>query len=163
MRYYIDTEFNGTGGQLLSIALVREDGEAFYEVLHAHELVVPWVKEHVVPFFEREPVDRLTAVKKMQKFLRRDCGPHVFIADWPEDLVHFNTMLLRDHGKRNDPFQYACLLLSLPGFDTALASRTPHNALEDARALAHYVELHMAGEADDMAPEDLALVRKACA
>ncbi len=41
MRYYIDTEFNGTGGQLLSLALVREDGLSFYEVLHAHELIVP--------------------------------------------------------------------------------------------------------------------------
>ncbi len=163
MRYYIDTEFNGTGGQLLSIALVRQDGEHFYEVLHAHELVVPWVKEHVVPHFGKNPVERIAAVKAMQKFLRRDKGPHVFIADWPEDLVHFNTMLLRDHGRRNDPLQYACLLLNLPGFDTALASRTPHNALEDARALAHYVELHLAGKADDMTPEDLTLVRKACA
>lgn len=163
MRYYIDTEFNGTGGQLLSIALVREDGESFYEVLHVHELIVPWVQENVVSHFEKEAITRLQVVKKMQKFLRKNSGPHVFIADWSEDLVHFNTMLLRDHGKRNDPLRYACLLLNLPGFDTALASRTPHNALEDARALAHYVELHMAGKADDMAEEDLALGRKACA
>ena len=28
MRYYIDTEFNGTGGQLLSLALVRDIGMA---------------------------------------------------------------------------------------------------------------------------------------
>ena len=106
MRYYIDTEFNGTDGQLLSLALVRQDGAHFYEVLHAHELIVPWVREHVVPHFDQEPVARLQAVKKMQKFLRKDDGPHVFIADWPEDLVHFNRMLPRDQGKRNDPFRY---------------------------------------------------------
>ncbi|WP_271079185.1 3'-5' exoribonuclease [Aurantiacibacter sp. MUD61] len=162
MRYFIDTEFNGTGGQLLSIALVREDGAHFYEVLHAHELIVPWVKEHVAPHFGQEPIARLQVVKKMQKFLRKDAGPHVFIADWPEDLVHFNAMLLRDHGKRNDPFRYACLLLNLAGFDTALASRTPHNALEDARALAAYVEGALAGEHEDMDEADLALVRRAC-
>lgn len=162
MRYYIDTEFNGTGGQLLSIALVREDGVHFYEVLHAHELVVPWVKEHVVPHFGQEAVTRLQAVKKLQKFLRKDSGPHVFIADWPEDLVHFNTMLLRDHGKRNDPFRYACLLVNLAGFDTALASRVPHNALEDARALADYVEKNLSGEIATMDAADLALVRNAC-
>lgn len=32
MRYYLDTEFNGRGGQLLSLALVREDGESIYWV-----------------------------------------------------------------------------------------------------------------------------------
>jgi len=163
MRYYIDTEFNGTGGQLLSIALVRQDGAHFYEVLHAHELIVPWVQDHVVPHFGQEPVARLQAVKKMQKFLRKDAGPHVFIADWPEDLVHFNTLLLRDHGKRNDPLRYACLLLHMPGFDTASASARPHNALEDARALAAQIERNLSGEIATMDPADLSLVQKACA
>ena len=162
MRYYIDTEFNGTDGQLLSLALVRQDGAHFYEVLHAHELIVPWVREHVVPHFDQEPVTRLQAVKKMQKFLRRDDGPHVFIADWPEDLVHFNRMLLRDQGKRNDPFRYACLLLSLPGFDTAGASAVPHNALADARALAAYVEGNLSAERTGMEAADLALLRNSC-
>lgn len=163
MRYYIDTEFNGTGGQLLSIALVRQDGAHFYEVLHAHDLVVPWVKEHVVPHFGQEPVSRLQAVKNMQKFLRKAEAPPVFIADWPEDLVHFNTMLLRDHGRRNDPLQFACLLLHLPGFDTASASKVPHNALADARALADHVERNLSGEIDTMDPADLSLVQRACA
>lgn len=162
MRYYIDTEFNGSGGQLLSLALVREDGTHFYEVLHAHELILPWVKDHVVPHFGLDPVSRAQAVKKLQKFLRKDSGPHVFIADWPEDLVHFNQMLLRDHGKRNDPFQYACLLLNLPGFDTASASELPHNALADAKALADYVEKNLSGEFASMDAADLALVRNAC-
>jgi|TARA_R100000049_G_C1946516_1_gene91876 hypothetical protein len=162
MRYYIDTEFNGNGGQLLSIALVREDGAHFYEVLHAHELVVPWVKEHVVPYFGQEPVARLQAVKTMQKFLRKDAGPHVFIADWPEDLVHFNTMLLRDHGKRNDPLQFACLLLHLPGFSTAGASEIPHNALADAQALAAYIEGNLSGERSGMGKADLTLLRNTC-
>lgn len=162
MRYYIDTEFNGTGGQLLSMALVRENGASFYEVLHAHELIVPWVGEHVVPHFDQEPVDRMRAVKKLQKFLRKDSGPHIFIADWPEDLAHLNTMLLRDHGRRNDPLQFSCLLLHLPGFDTATASEVPHNALADARALADYVEGNLSGTRAGMVPEDLALVRNAC-
>jgi len=163
MRYYIDTEFNGTGGQLLSIALVRQDGAHFYEVLHAHELIVPWVQDHVVPHYGQEPVERLQAVKKMQKFLRKDKGPHIFVADWPEDLAHFNTMLLRGHGKRNDPLQFACLLLNLPGFSTSSASEVPHNALADARALADHVERNLSGELATMGPADLSLVQRACA
>ncbi|HEX9807737.1 MAG TPA: hypothetical protein VGA34_12670 [Alteraurantiacibacter sp.] len=161
MRYYIDTEFNGSGGQLLSIALVREDGAHFYEALHAHELIVPWVKEHVLPILDREPTDRASAVKRLQKFLRKDAGPHIFVADWPEDLAHFCNMLMRDHGKRNDPLQFACLLLHLPGFDTASASANPHNALADALCLHDYVEAHLRGERHEMAAADIALLRGA--
>ena len=135
MRYYIDTEFNGNGGQLISIALVREDGAEFYEVLHAHELIVPWVKAHVMPILEKEPVDRATVTRKLQKFLRKDDGPHSFVADWPEDLVHFCNLLVRVHGKRNDPLRFRCILLQLGWFDTALASASPQNAVADARSL----------------------------
>ena len=166
MRYYIDTEFNGTGGQLLSIALVREDGAHFYEVLPLHELANPWVREHVLPHLDAEPVERLQVVKKLQKFLRKDAkaggGPMVFIADWPEDLSHFCQLLLRDHGKRNDPLQFACLLLHMPHFDTALASLKPHNALADARALAEHVEANLSGKLTEMDAADLDLVKRAC-
>ena len=161
MRYYIDSEFNGTGGQLLSIALVREDGAHFYAVLPMHELVQPWVREHVLPHLGQEPIERLQVVKKMQKFLRKDKGPHVFIADWPEDIAHFCSLLLRDHGKRNDPDRMALLLLDLPGFDTADASAVPHNALEDARALHRRVEAGLAGEAELDAADRL-LLERAC-
>ena len=158
MRYYIDTEFNGSGGQPISIALVRQDGGEFYQVLHAHELIVPWVADHVLPVLDKEPVDRATATKRLQKFLRKDAGPHSFIADWPEDLVHFCNLLMRGHGKRNDPLQFRCLLLHLPGFDTASASARPHNALADAHSLKAYVEAHLTGDRHDMSAADLALL-----
>lgn len=32
MRIYLDTEFNGHGGELISIALVDENGQDFYGV-----------------------------------------------------------------------------------------------------------------------------------
>ncbi|MEN2711627.1 hypothetical protein ACQKOH_00405 [Sphingomonas sp. NPDC092331] len=158
MRYYLDSEFNGNGGQLLSIALVRADGAEFYEVLHAHELIVPWVKANVMPVLERQPIDRATVVKKLQKFLRKDPGPHSFIADWPEDIAHFCRLLVRNHGKRNDPLRFRCLLLDLPGFDTAHASAAPHNALSDARSLRDHVEAGLAPGGEGLSPEDLALL-----
>ena len=37
MRYYLDTEFNGFGGALLSLALVPDDGEEFYVTLECAE------------------------------------------------------------------------------------------------------------------------------
>ena len=59
MRYFIDAEFNGFGGQLISLALVPEDEEAvpFYEVL-ACANTNSWVIDHVVPVLQKQPVIR---------------------------------------------------------------------------------------------------------
>ena len=50
MRYFLDVEFNGFCGELISIALVPElDGAApFYEALDCAK-PTPWVAEHVLP------------------------------------------------------------------------------------------------------------------
>ena len=49
MDYYLDTEFNGFGRQLLSTALVREDGESLYAVLPPPAEPDPWVAANVLP------------------------------------------------------------------------------------------------------------------
>ena len=55
MIYAIDTEFNEDGGEkpitLISIALVAEDGRAFYAVSTGFDplTVNPWVRKHVLP------------------------------------------------------------------------------------------------------------------
>lgn len=163
MRYYVDTEFNGNGGQLLSIALVRQDGLRFYAELPVHELVVPWCKEHVMPLMRGGEclMDRATATKRMRKFLEKDPGPLItFVVDWPEDLLHVMAMLLRDHGKRNPPERFRCVLLSLPGFNTSTASAKPHNAEDDAVALMEFVEQGILdGQDGALHNEDLRLLR----
>ena len=49
MKYFLDTEFNEFGGELISLALVREDGESIYLVYPDLPEYGAWVKEHVVP------------------------------------------------------------------------------------------------------------------
>lgn len=164
MRYYVDTEFNGNGGQLLSIALVRQDGLQFYAELPVHELIVPWCKEHVMPLMVGESpayMDRATVTKKLRKYLEKDPGPlHTFIGDWPEDIRHLMDLLLREHGKRNPPERFRCVLLSLPGFNTADVSRVPHRALEDAVALMEFVEQGILdGQGGALHNEDLRLLQ----
>ena len=50
MRYFIDVEFNGFGGPLISLALAAEDpGTApSYEALPC-DAPEPWVVSHVLP------------------------------------------------------------------------------------------------------------------
>ena len=37
MRYFLDTEYNGIGGALLSLALVPDDGDELYLTFQAAE------------------------------------------------------------------------------------------------------------------------------
>jgi hypothetical protein len=49
VRYFLDTEFNGFGGTLLSLALVPEDGEEFYAIIASDDPLHPWVERNVIP------------------------------------------------------------------------------------------------------------------
>ncbi|MEJ5976475.1 hypothetical protein WG901_07505 [Novosphingobium sp. PS1R-30] len=59
MRYFLDAEYNGFGGELISIALVPEDEATapFYAALVC-AAPTPWVAEHVLPMLDTMPVSR---------------------------------------------------------------------------------------------------------
>ena len=73
MRYFLDVEFNGFGGDLISLALVPEDHttEPFYEALPCAD-AVPWVAGHVIPVLQRQPLPRLELVKKLAAYLEEE-------------------------------------------------------------------------------------------
>ena len=95
MRYFLDTEFNGFGGGLISVALVPEHGDQeFYVALPLPDDVEPWVAQHVVPYLRHVPLgiylelNRADAADHVAAYLEGDDDP-LIIADWPEDLAHF--------------------------------------------------------------------------
>lgn len=55
MKIYLDTEFNGLGGELISLALVSEDGREWYESLPLPPLLDEWVGANVVPLLGDKP------------------------------------------------------------------------------------------------------------
>lgn len=133
MNIYIDTEFNEYRGALISMALVAEDGGVFYGVLECHDPGF-WVAEHVIPKLKASPMSRSAFVSGLATFLDHYESVHL-IADWPEDIEHFLHALVVGPGKRIGPDRFTMeVRRDLP--DTASTSRIPHNALEDARALA---------------------------
>lgn len=139
MRIVIDTEFNGFQGSLISMALVAENGREFYEVLELNEPVDPWVAEHVMPILNKPAIDREQFSAQLANFLAPFGRIHVF-ADWPEDIAHFCGALITGPGRclqLKDPRPQFTINFTLP--NTATTSATPHNALEDARALAKAV------------------------
>lgn len=130
MSLYLDTEFNGFGGRLISLALVSDiDGESFYGILPLPSNIHPWVQEHVIPFLGGDSVPDHVFDHKLINFLhRRDA--EVIYADWPADFVYLLERLYTSNG-----FQYQvfpCLQLLNSG---KLYPKVPHNALSDATAL----------------------------
>jgi len=150
VRYFLDTEFNGFGGALLSLALVPEDGgEEFYATLQCTDAIEPWVDQHVSPFlntvpdaFRDPPLSRRDAALALAHYLQPDEAPFI-VADWPEDIAQFCMLLLTGNGTMVPVPSLRFQILTLFGFSTAANSAVPHNALHDARALRDHVVTHL--------------------
>ncbi len=141
MRYYLDTEFNGFGGALLSLALVPEDGQEFYVTLECDDRIFPWVERNVVPYLDNVPVGlvsprmtRREAADALAAYLGTDPQPEL-VADWPEDITQFCSLLMIGPGQMVPVPPMTFRLLPLQGFSPAANSAVPHNALHDARSL----------------------------
>jgi hypothetical protein len=146
MRYFLDTEFNGFGGDLISIALVPEYGDReYYALLPLPDAVHPWVEQFVLPYLNAvpsgliaPPMPREAVAREIAFYLAPDPEP-VIVADWPEDIAQFNYLIITGPGERVTTSTLAFLLLDNSGFSTAENSQVPHNALHDARALRDFV------------------------
>jgi hypothetical protein len=145
MRYFLDTEYNSIGGELLSLALVPDEGEELYLTFRTDETLVDWVQRHVVPYLDTVPpelqcprLSRQDAAGALERYLRHD-REVVIIADWPEDVAKFCDLMITGQGDMIDVRDVTFRLLPLSNFSTAQNSKVPHNALHDARALRdHY-------------------------
>jgi len=146
MRYFLDTEFNGFGGALLSLALVPDDGgEEFYITLECEDPIDAWVERHVIPYLDAVPEElkgprlpRRLAADAVAAWLAHERSPEI-IADWPEDIAQFTRLLMIGPGLMVEVPSMTFKLETLHGFSTAANSKVPHNALHDARALRHHI------------------------
>src|SRR5687767_2248339 len=93
MRYFLDCEYNGFGGALISLALVPEDGgEELYLTLDCAGPLEAWVERNVMPYVDQVPdalrlprVGREAAAQAIAMYLALDREPEI-LADWPTDI-----------------------------------------------------------------------------
>lgn len=146
--YYIDTEFNSFGGDLLSLALVREDNHSLYLIYDFSGTYDPWVKENVVPILYDVPdlprlfynnVDIVTGAHAIQQFLKDDLIPHI-IADWPDDIRYFCQAIISGSGTMVNIPRLDFTLARVDAYPTTLENAVQHNALWDAYALKTLLE-----------------------
>lgn len=135
MRYYLDAEFNGFGGALISIALVPESEGAvpFYGAVECAD-PTPWVAAHVLPKLDIAPISYAELQGAFADYLATDAEP-VLVADWPEDIVHAARLLVTGDGRRLILSAVRFELAEVVNFSTAELSHVPHNAYHDAVAL----------------------------
>lgn len=138
---YLDTEFNGFKGQLISMALISPQGNEWYEVCELPRPIEPWVQQHVVPVLGKEPLRPLIFKSLFQQWIIQFKEPWI-VCDWHTDAQHFCEMLSGvKHGTSLD-FAFNIKCIKTP--EGKPVSLIPHNALADAKALMewHRCETH---------------------
>ena len=131
MRLFLDTEFNGHAGELISIALVADDGSETYAVCGLPVHPDQWVAEHVLPFLEKEPIGPEQAREQVVAFVRQFKNPTI-VCDFPTDLEHFFRLM---RGPSFDASHWDDMQVKMSQSPQDPQPLVPHNALSDARAL----------------------------
>ena len=135
MKFYIDCEFNGFGGKLMSMAIVPADPNfsEFYCEIEMNDQLHPWVRENVVPHMFKPRVPYSQFQVQLSNFLwsLRYNDVHI-VADWPDDIRYFCEALITGPGERINMGANITFELDL---NINYTSLVPHNALHDARAI----------------------------
>lgn len=93
MKYYIDCEFDGHNGDLLSLAIIREDGYDIYIKVN-NVASDNWVLNNVVKLLDSHQCSRVVTVDNnevggvIKAFLSSDQCP-VIVSDSPVDIYRF--------------------------------------------------------------------------
>lgn len=144
MKYYLDCEFDGHNGPLLSMALVRDDGLS----IHIETTAVAydsWVIANVVPVMGENnatthPLVYVNGVGEIiREFIAPDSHP-IIIADSPVDIGRFCHAVMTTMGGNYMPNEWPQLSFEVHDVDcypTALVGAVQHNAWWDAMALRH--------------------------
>lgn len=137
MRLYLDTEFNGHGGELISMALVgiAQFGGDPPQWYRAREISSPtdnWVFDNVMPKLETSILDPRTFRQLFIMWVSQFKDPEI-ICDWHADAAHFCKMLEGPDYTQSIDFPCRITILKTPPGQPVSAK--PHNALADAIAL----------------------------
>ncbi|MNC07887.1 3'-5' exoribonuclease [compost metagenome] len=132
MNCFIDCEFNGGHGELISMAIISQDGQrVFYEVVEHTQPTVEWVQENVMPILNKPAVSMEVFKERLKKFL--EAFPRLtLIADHMADLFYFAQKVIGAEGWMMVDYPVAML------FDPVISAKKStqkHNALEDAKAI----------------------------
>jgi len=141
---FLDTEFSSLNpyeGEILSIGLVRLNGEEFYIELEYDGPVSDWVKENILPTLKAPKVSRAEAKSKIKEFIG-DSAPYMVAYINQFDDVYFHKLFQGDTLPYYWlPIDFASIMFAagmnpetlLIGYDGG--KYIEHHALDDAKLL----------------------------
>lgn len=141
-RFYIDCEFDGHDGPLLSIALVPEHGSGIH-IRTDQTASDPWVRDNVVPIMDSHDATRsqwipLNEVGASIRSFIGECECPVIVADSPVDIGRFCRALSTGADGGWASADYPSMRFEVHNVDcypTDLEGAVQHNAWWDAMAL----------------------------
>ena len=143
MKYFLDCEFDGHSGPLLSLALVNEaPGGASVHIRTTARAADPWVRENVEPLMDfhaaswSREVELHEVGETIRKFLR-DNGDLTIVADSVVDIARFCRALStnRDGGWASVEGDMRFEVYDVAAYPTDVPGAVQHNAWWDAMAL----------------------------
>lgn len=129
-KLYLDTEFNGFDGELLSLALVSDCGKEFYEEIEFDGLHDTWVRRNVVPKLGKPPLRPLIFKQEFHKFILQFDNPTI-VCDWHTDAVYFCKLLSGFDYASSLDYPCSIQIIKTPQGEPVMV----HHALADAKIL----------------------------
>lgn len=158
-EFVVDCEYSSETNELISMAIVPlwipfangfGGGEAvaqphreFYEVISPLPPgLSEWVEVNVVPHLNKPGISLEEFQVKLQAFFTEHQIGTIHY-DWCDDIAYVNRAMITGPGERIDfPSQ---MMQHIHHTDIEYASKTAHNALEDARAIAGIIRMRLLG------------------
>ncbi|HBI16877.1 MAG: hypothetical protein UR60_C0004G0007 [Candidatus Moranbacteria bacterium GW2011_GWF2_34_56] len=149
---FVDTEFSTLDpykGEILSLGIVKLNGESLYLELEFKGETSPWVEKHILPTLINKKVSRKKAVSVISNFVGKRKPYAVGFIPQHDTLYLYKLFGVNEHPFRWLPIDFASIMFSQEinpenyfresflkkiGIDTTRYKHT-HNALDDAKLL----------------------------
>lgn len=136
MPLYLDTEFNGYKGELISIGIWNPVHMThFYaerNLGHIRAPLTPFILSRVIPKFDAKyKTEEIAMRESLVMYLNSFAYTETIYADWAEDFIHLLGFICGPNGLKYLPRLKMELITTPDNF----ISKKPHHALWDAEAL----------------------------
>lgn len=150
MKIFIDCEFDGHNGKLMSMAAVTQGGEEIYIICGDHaDPQDPWVVENVLPYITSHNCDNThftdtaNGVGRILRFWLRQFRSIEIIADSPVDIARFCQAVSTKTDGSYCPNDFAHINFSvynINSYPTKLQDAVQHNAWWDAKTFMYKLQ-----------------------